>query len=492
MARIAPAASPRAPAGHRSMAAQAPSSSMIVVGKDVLELLSSAMYVDPLSIYREYVQNAADAIDQARVDRTLAEETPGRVDITVDAAARRIVIRDNGAGIPVGRAAHCLLAIGASAKRGTRARGFRGVGRLAGLAYGRALIFRTRSAEDDEVIELRWDCQRLKAALRDVAQSDDISAVIQRVVTITRLDGAEWPSSFFEVELSDVIRTKLDALLSPTLVGEYLEQVAPLPFASEFGWGEKIAAHLKGARLGNLDIRIGDAAPLRRPLRDTFKVTEAVEDSFGQLELLTLTDLDGGVAGLGWVLHHGYRGSITIKSRVGGVRCRVGNVQVGDENLLEEIFPEARFNGWTVGEVHVLDPRIVPNARRDHFEQNVHFSNLTAQLEPFGRQVAKRARSASVERNNARRAQQDGTARSATDPLSDALAVQPSEGPTPSSSRQISEVAAPLGSHTPPQPIAAESGRLNASQQRLLRKIRSLVERSGMSVKEFKALVDHL
>ena len=37
-----------------------------VVGKDVLELLSTAMYVDPLTIYREYVQNAADAIDEAR------------------------------------------------------------------------------------------------------------------------------------------------------------------------------------------------------------------------------------------------------------------------------------------------------------------------------------------------------------------------------------------------------------------------------------------
>ncbi len=38
----------------------------VVVGKDILELLSSAMYVDPLTIYREYIQNAADAIDQAR------------------------------------------------------------------------------------------------------------------------------------------------------------------------------------------------------------------------------------------------------------------------------------------------------------------------------------------------------------------------------------------------------------------------------------------
>ncbi len=46
----------------------------IVVGKDILEILSSAMYVDPLTIYREYVQNAADAIDEARNKRIVPPE----------------------------------------------------------------------------------------------------------------------------------------------------------------------------------------------------------------------------------------------------------------------------------------------------------------------------------------------------------------------------------------------------------------------------------
>ena len=35
----------------------------IFIGKDILELLSSSMYVNPLSIYREYVQNAVDSIE---------------------------------------------------------------------------------------------------------------------------------------------------------------------------------------------------------------------------------------------------------------------------------------------------------------------------------------------------------------------------------------------------------------------------------------------
>src|SRR5271155_684043 len=72
----------------------------VVIGKDVLELITGAMYVDPLTIFREYIQNAADSIDLARVNRLYSSLTRPRVDVSLDAAARTITIRDNGAGIP--------------------------------------------------------------------------------------------------------------------------------------------------------------------------------------------------------------------------------------------------------------------------------------------------------------------------------------------------------------------------------------------------------
>ncbi len=46
----------------------------IAIGKDVLELLSTSMYVDPMTVYREYVQNAADAIDDARSAKLLSAQ----------------------------------------------------------------------------------------------------------------------------------------------------------------------------------------------------------------------------------------------------------------------------------------------------------------------------------------------------------------------------------------------------------------------------------
>src|SRR5262245_31399099 len=71
----------------------------IVVGKDVLELLSSAMYVDPLTIYREYVQNAADSIDLAHEAGLYSAGEKGKVEIEIDAGERRVKIRDNGIGV---------------------------------------------------------------------------------------------------------------------------------------------------------------------------------------------------------------------------------------------------------------------------------------------------------------------------------------------------------------------------------------------------------
>src|SRR5437764_5019006 len=90
----------------------------IIVGKDILEVLSSAMYVDPLAIYREYIQNAADAIDQARRTNVVSPQETGTVEIEIDLEKRIVKIRDNGTGIPSDDFENRMTSFGASAKRG--------------------------------------------------------------------------------------------------------------------------------------------------------------------------------------------------------------------------------------------------------------------------------------------------------------------------------------------------------------------------------------
>jgi len=372
----------------------------IFVGKDVLELVTSAMYIDPMTVYREYVQNAADAVDAARAAGWLGRDDVGRVEIATDLATRTVRIRDNGCGVRFTEFGRRLTALGGSAKRGIAARGFRGVGRLAGIGYAQELVFRSRTKGEAKVSELRWDCRRLKAALRESNDDTGIADLIRSVTTLERVEMAQAPEHFFEVEMRGVVRLRNDRLMSPVAIAEYLSQVAPVPFSPDFRFGTEISQWLsRHLDLGELDIRI-DASekPLYRPHRDRFELADKANVSFDSVSLVEIPAIDGEVAAVGWVLHHEYEGAVPAGTLVKGLRLRTGNVQVGDHALLEDLFPEPRFNIWSVGEVHIIDRRVVPNGRRDHFEQNAHFHNLLNHLTPTARDIARRCRTSSVRR----------------------------------------------------------------------------------------------
>ncbi len=374
----------------------------VVVGKDILELVSSSMYVDPLTIYREYVQNSADSIEEAKTAGILGDNEAGRIDITIDTVGRTLKIRDNGTGVPNGEFAKRLLSIGGSQKRGTAARGFRGVGRLAGLGYCQEVVFRSRAAGDAVVQELRWDCRIFKRLLSEHAYHGTIHDIIQRVASVTALPSADWPEHFYEVELIKPIRIKSDILLNSEAIEFYLSQVGPVPFSPEFRFGAEIRSRLVEhlGCLGEVEIYIDGAdTPVYRPYGNDYACGEAKRDEFTDVEFRIVEGLHGGVSAVVWLLHHGYHGSIPPAEGISGLRARKGDIQVGDYRIFAEAFPESRFAGWTVGEVHILDERVMPNGRRDDFEQNAHYNHLLTRLVEVGNHIGRMCRSSSVVRN---------------------------------------------------------------------------------------------
>jgi Histidine kinase-, DNA gyrase B-, and HSP90-like ATPase len=377
--------------------------SPVTVGKDLLGLLSSSMYIDPMAIYREYLQNATDSVDEARRLGVLSMIDPGRVDIFIDSNNRTVRILDNGTGISRDRFEECLTSFGKSFKRGTGARGFRGIGRLAGLGYCQELYFRSRASGDATVIEMRWNCKSIKSILLTAEAEVTLHDLVNSVVDVRTIDADQFPEHFFEVELRGVVRHKSDLLLNATAIYDYLSEVAPVPFHPDFKFGEAITSALTGhVAIGGLHVQIqGMPDPVYRPHRSEIEVNGTTHDRFTDLEICEIPSIDGSLCAIGWFLHHGYKGAIPAH-QIRGLRLRSGNLQVGGHDSLQDLFSESRFNSWTVGEIHTIDNRILPNGRRDHYEQNAHLNNLINHLAPLARRLSTRCRQSSIVRNSLR------------------------------------------------------------------------------------------
>ena len=366
-----------------------------LVGGDILNLITTGMYHNPLAIYREYLQNTADAVRSS--------SDPTCVQITVDSARRRVTIRDNGPGLSYSDALRDLVPIACSRKRRGTHRGFRGIGRLSGLAFAETVTFRTRTAEKQPITQVRWDGN----ALRDRAvQTKQTERIIRNCIEVTTLESEGWPEHFFEVEIADVARHAAGLILNRDMVRAYIGEVCPVPMAPDFPFVSRIEDLFDHTdRPLTLHVMLtNDETSVTRHQGANIPYSEGREDPFSEFETFKIPATDGNViAAVCWVAHASYLGAIPKVLGLRGIRAREGNIQIGNENVFDHLFPEERFNRWCVGEVHILDPRILPNSRRDYFEPGPHTRNLENHLKAVAKAIANRCRKASVGRNRLRK-----------------------------------------------------------------------------------------
>lgn len=209
----------------------------IQIGKFTLESLTTGMYSDPESCYREYIQNAVDSFDLA-IKQNLLELDDCRIEIIVNSDLREISIKDNGPGIPEGNVSSILLDIGNSTKLHTVNRGFRGIGRLGGLSYCKRLSFCTTAQGDGTKTIVSFDCDLLKKLLiPGQSNNHDLQSVIQAVTNIQRLP-EQRSAHYFIVKMEGV--DDIASLLDIELVRDYISQVTPVPFKDRFFWERQI------------------------------------------------------------------------------------------------------------------------------------------------------------------------------------------------------------------------------------------------------------
>ena len=366
-----------------------------IVGGDLLRLITAGMYDNPLVLYREYLQNAADAIASRG-------KGSGSVRVKIDPFHSQVTILDDGTGLSPEEAAHRLIDVGRSAKHRELDRGFRGIGRLSALAFAERVQFTTRTHAAESPTQVTWSGR----ALRDLDLARvDASTAIKECTTIRQLTDGGWPERFFQVTVDRINRHAASTLLNEDAVRSYIGEVCPVPMASRFPLASEVRAFLTDhTDYFVLDVRVNDdSRPVERSFAEVIPLTDRYGAAFERLETRVIPQLDGDEpAAIVWLAHTPYAGSIPRRLGVRGLRARAGNIQIGTDRVFEHLFLEPRFNGWCVGEVHIIDKRLVPNGRRDYFEPNPHLRNIENHLGAIAHEISSRCRRASSQRNKLR------------------------------------------------------------------------------------------
>ena len=212
-------------------------------GANILENLTTGMYKSSQVIFREYIQNACDAIDKA-ISLDILKNDEDKIEIWIDAEKRLISIEDNGTGISENEFETTLQSIAQSDKQIDSEKGFRGIGRLCGLAYCRELVFSTTAKDENIISIMRIDAKELRSRfygkIKYTAQE-----VLDDVITVEKIFSDKVKDEhWFKVEMID-INPENEVLLNESAIKNYLSFVAPVEYKNYFSFASKIYEHAK-------------------------------------------------------------------------------------------------------------------------------------------------------------------------------------------------------------------------------------------------------
>ncbi|WP_088186377.1 ATP-binding protein [Desulfosporosinus sp. FKA] len=358
----------------------------IKIGKNAIENLTRAMYEDSKIIYREYIQNAADQIDYA-IKHTLFKEELF-IDIQIDKSGRNLTIKDNATGVRREMIESTLAYVADSDKVKGETKGFRGIGRLGGLAYCDRLRFITTAKGESQRTIMTWDAKALNIMLDDDSVKDDAGSLLQKIISY------EWEDCpvddhYFIVELLGITNENME-LLDTEKVKEYISLNAPVPYDSKFYYKQKIYEYLQNKALPRNEYKIyvdgedilkmyttslfeKNPAGQRRKYDDIYDVR--IQEFYNENDEL-----------LAWMWYGISRFEKQIPhplNETAGIRVRQSNIQIGNERTLIPFFKEARGNLYFIGEVHAVHKDLTPNARRDYFNENSSRNDFEARLKYF-------------------------------------------------------------------------------------------------------------
>lgn len=353
------------------------------IGKDQMRQYMGGLYENSMVIFREYLQNACDAVEQALQAGLITNRKDANIAVTIDQYNKRIIIHDIGIGIARKNIPSYLVDVASSQKFNKQLVGRHGIGRLNGANYCDNIIYETSYSGEPFKSTLVWDVKEAKRLCSDDTIEIGTTEIIDKVTDLKPQEPESSDAHYCKVILENVNDPQL---MDEQAVREYISEIVSVDYSLEF----------KENSLGpSLDLPMNAGYEDRFNSLWVYKITvneEPVEKTYrseyndkhlGVLQCFTLID-DKTQEELAW----GWLAINRTAEQLNDlpfsyIRARHHNFQIGGKDLLNQYHKGATAPAYSVGELHITHPAINPTATRDGIEGGPERRRLETALRKY-------------------------------------------------------------------------------------------------------------
>ena len=164
-------------------------------------------------------------------------------------------------------------------------------------------------------------------------------------------------------------------LLNEKKIKEYLNFVAPVPYKNTFILRNDIYSHARniGCPIDEYCVQINGQQIFKEyttKIKEQSGASLKNYDDISRLEFKDFYDRDGKLIAWMWYGLSRFEKSIPKVNQMRGLRVRSGNIQIGNDDVVQNLFKENRGNYYFVGEIFAVNERLIPNSQRNYFNEN--------------------------------------------------------------------------------------------------------------------------
>ena len=111
------------------------------------------------------------------------------------------------------------------------------------------------------------------------------------------------------------------------------------------------------------------AFSMRTKIKEQSGTTLKNYDDISKLEFRDFYDEEDNLIAWMWYGLSRFEKSIPKVNQMRGLRVRSANIQIGNDDVVQELFKENRGNYYFVGEIFAVDEGLIPNSQRDYFNE---------------------------------------------------------------------------------------------------------------------------